>query len=124
MQEALGASYGIPPTGSQRTMAPPETLMAPFRSIFPTNGTVCAACGCGDNTIGHWSRWCIVPLLVAWIPARPGHSWATLNDIAVNSRRTATICTVLAAFRRLLRQEGAFVRCAENPSQLRGGVIL
>ena len=88
----------------------PETLMAPFRSTFPTNGTVCAACGCGDNTIGHWSRWCIVPLLVAWILAQPGHPWATLNDIAVNSRRTATICTlVLAAFRRLLRQEGAFV---------------
>jgi len=52
----------------------------------------------------------IVPLLVAWILAQPGHPWATLNDIAVNSRRTATICTlVLAAFRRLLRQEGAFV---------------
>ena len=41
---------------------------------------------------------------------QPGHPWTTLNDIAVNSRRTAAICTlVLAAFRRLLRQEGAFV---------------
>ena len=84
--------------------------MAPFRSMFPANGTVCVACGCGDNTIGHWTRWCIVPLLVAWILAQPGHPWATLNDIAVTSRRTATICTlVIAAFRRLLRQEGAFV---------------
>ena len=110
LQEALCASYGIPPTGPERAMVSPETLMAPFRSTFPANGTVCAACGCGDNTIGHWSRWCIVPLLVAWILAQPGHPWATLNDIAVNSRRTATICTlVLAAFRRLLRQEGAFV---------------
>ena len=110
LQEALGAYYGLRSTGPERTIDPPETLMAPFRSTFPTNGTVCAACGCGDNTIGHWSRWCIVPLLVAWILTQPGHSWATLNDIAVNSRRTATICTlVLAAFRRLLRQEGAFV---------------
>ena len=84
--------------------------MAPFRSIFPANGTVCAACGCGDNTIGHWTRWCIVPLLLAWILAQPCHPWANLNDIAIRSRRTATICTlVLAAFRRLLRQEGAFV---------------
>ena len=89
--------------------------MAPFRSMFPANGTVCAACGCGDNTIGHWTRWCIVPLLVACILAQPGHSWATLNDIAVTSRRTATICTlVIAAFRRLLRQEGAFVHQARG----------
>ena len=67
LQEALGASYGLLPTSPDRTIDTPEPLMAPFRSISPTNGTVCAACGCGDNTIGHWSR-CIVPLLVAWIP--------------------------------------------------------
>ena len=110
LQKALGASYGLPSTSPDRTTDPPETLMAPFRSTSPTNGTVCAACGCGDNTIGHWSRWCIAPLLVAWILTQPCHPWATLNDIAVNSRRAATICTlVLAAFRRLLRQEGAFV---------------
>ena len=23
-----------------------------------TEGT-CQACGCGDNTIGHWTRWCV-----------------------------------------------------------------
>ena len=95
LQEALRASYGIPPTSPERAMVSPETLMAPFRNTFPANETVCAACGCGDNTIGHWSRWCIVPLLVAWILAQPGHPWATLNDIAVNSRRTATICTLV-----------------------------
>ena len=99
LQEALSASYGIPLSGTGRTIVSPETLMAPFRGVLPANGTVCAACGCGDNTIGHWSRWCIVPLLVAWILVQPGHPWATLNDIAVNSRRAATICTlVLAAF--------------------------
>ena len=53
LQEALGASYGLLSTSSERTTDPSETLMAPFRSIFPTNGTVCAACDCGDNTIGH-----------------------------------------------------------------------
>ena len=115
LQEALSASYGISSSVRGSTIEAPETLMAPFRSMFAANGTVCAACGCGDNTIGHWTRWCIVPLLVAWILAQPGHSWATLNDIAVTSRRTATICTlVLAAFRRLLRQEGAFVHQARG----------
>ena len=115
LQEALSASYSLPSSGTGGTIEAPETLMAPFRSIFPANGTVCAACGCGDNTIGHWTRWCIVPLLVAWSLAQPGNSWVTLNDIAVTSRRTATICTlVLAAFRRLLRQEGAFVHQARG----------
>ena len=110
LQVALSASYCTPPSVSESTAETPESLMAPFRSIFPANGTVCAACGCGDNTIGHWTRWCIVPLLVARILAQPCHPWANLNDIAIRSRRTATICTlVLAAFRRLLRQEGAFV---------------
>ena len=56
LQEALCASYSIPPTRPERAMVSPETLMAPFRNTFPANGTVCAACGCGDNTIGHWSR--------------------------------------------------------------------
>ena len=110
LQDALSVSYCTPSSAAEGTLEAPETLMAPFRSMFPANGTVCAACGCGDNTIGHWTRWCIVPLLVAWILAQPGHPWATLNDIAIMSQRTATICTlVLAAFRRLLRQEGAFV---------------
>ena len=56
LQEALCASYSIPSTRPERAMVSPETLMAPFRNTFPANGTVCAACGCGDNTIGHWSR--------------------------------------------------------------------
>ena len=30
-----------------------------YRSVgeFPVG--VCRACGCGDNTIGHWTRWCV-----------------------------------------------------------------
>ena len=61
LQVALSASYCTPPSAPESTAETPESLMAPFRSIFPANDTVCAACGCGDNTIGHWTRWCIVP---------------------------------------------------------------
>ena len=77
LQEALSASYGISSSVRGSTIEAPETLMAPFRSMFAANGTVCAACGCGDNTIGHWTRWCIVPLLVAWILAQP---WSFLGN--------------------------------------------
>ena len=115
LQEALRLSYGTPPSALENSPDVSESFMAPFRAMLPANGTVCVACGCGDNTIGHWTRWCIVPLLAAWILVQPGQPWATFNDIAIRSRRSATICTlILAAFRRLLRQEGAFVHQARG----------
>ena len=66
--------------------------------------------GTGDNTVGHWSRWCIVPLITAGrllnIPSLPNN----INQIAVESDRNAAVCSlVVAQFRRLLRQEGAFL---------------
>ncbi len=76
----------------------------------PLNDCVCRACGTGDNTVGHWSRWCIVPLVAASrllnILPFPG----SLNQIAVESDRHTAVCSlVVAQFRRLLRQEGAFL---------------
>ena len=74
------------------------------------NESVCRACGCGDNTIGHWTRWCPIPLIVAHAILRPENRQSTLNSIAVLSPRNTAICTlILASFRRLLRQEGAFL---------------
>ena len=74
------------------------------------NESVCRACGCGDNTIGHWTRWCPNPLIVAHAILRPGRRQSTLNSIAALSLRNTAICTlILASFRRLLRQEGAFL---------------
>ena len=74
------------------------------------NESVCRACGCGDNTIGHWTRWCPVPLIVAHVILRPSNRQSTLNSIATISPRNTAICTlILASFRRLLRQEGAFL---------------
>ena len=80
-----------------------------FRVIQSHPQNACIACGCGDNTIGHWSRWCIIPFTVAWIILRPSYLFQCLFDLAVVSPRYNTICTItIAAFRRLLRQEGAF----------------
>ena len=74
------------------------------------NESVCRACGCGDNTIGHWTRWCPIPLIAAHAILRPENRQTTLNSIAILSPRNTAICTlILASFRRLLRQEGAFL---------------
>ena len=78
--------------------------------ILPAHDVVCRACGCGDNTIGHWTRWCIVPLIVAIAILKPDQFDLTLAQLACQSPRHAVVCTlVLASFRRLLRQEGAFL---------------
>ena len=86
---------------------------------LPLNDCVCRACGTGDNTVGHWSRWCIVPLIAAVrllsISSLPNN----INQIAVQSDRNTAVCSlVIAQFGRLLRQEGAFLHqntCLAKP---------
>ena len=34
-------------------------LRAHIQGSLPTDDCVCRACGTGDNTVGHWSGWCI-----------------------------------------------------------------
>ena len=82
----------------------------PAMDILPAYDIVCRACGCGDNTIGHWTRWCVVPLIVAIAILQPCQLDLTMDQLACQSSRHAAVCTlVLASFRRLLRQEGAFL---------------
>ena len=84
--------------------------------ITPTSEVVCRACGCGDNTIGHWTRWCPVPVIVALSILRPARSVDNIGQLARLGVKQAVTCTlVLASFRRLLRQEGAFLhqKCSD-----------
>ena len=82
----------------------------------PTSEVTCRACGCSDNTIGHWTRWCPVPLIVALSILRPTCGVENIGQLARMGVKHAVTCTlVLAAFRRLLRQEGAFLhqKCSD-----------
>ena len=90
-------------------------------TVKPISMDTCRACGCGDNSVGHWTRWCVVPLLTAWILLCPEQPLVCLNAIACTSPRAAAVCTlVVAAFRRLLRQEGSFVHSVAFGSSLFG----
>ena len=92
--------------------------MDSFRSVGELPVGVCRACGCGDNTIGHWTRWCVVPLMVVWISLPPLGQWQCLDDIATQSTTYNAICTLtVAAFSRLLRQEGAFYHQTPNEAK-------
>ena len=105
-------------TGSASTPNLSSDEMGQFRVIQSHPPNACIACGCGDNTIGHWSRWCIIPFTVAWVILRPSHLFQCLSDLAVVSPRYNAICTItIAAFRRLLRQEGAFFHQTPNDTK-------
>ena len=60
---------------------PLSCRMDSFRSVGGFATGACRACGCGDNTVGHWTSWCVVPLMVVWIISSPwdsGNAWMTL----------------------------------------------
>ena len=67
----------------------------------------CVACGHGDNTIGHWVRWCTVP--VHALRDLTGDS--TITSLAEGSRKgpkqLAIASRLVHQFRLLLREAGA-----------------
>ena len=102
--------------GPQATDNREPDAMSQFQQAQNRPAGSCVACGCGDNTIGHWTRWCIIPFAVAGIILQPSSVVQCLSDLAVTSPFHNAICTLtLAAFRRLLRQEGAFYH--QNPNE-------
>ena len=76
---------------------------------LPDNNLVCIACGCGDCTVGHWVRWCLIPIASAHRLLGLQEYSGSLDVIAGISSRNLAVCSlVVFHFRRLLRQEGAF----------------
>ena len=51
LQLTLDTTY-FSPTVAMSEGADQQLPASHFRSIYPTNSTVCVACGCGDNTVG------------------------------------------------------------------------
>ena len=47
------------------TLQDQNRLVQELDQQIPDNNLVCIACGCGDCTVGHWVRWCIIPIVVA-----------------------------------------------------------
>ena len=74
----------------------------------------CIACGCGDNSISHWSRFCIVPLLVFNYFCAETHAYVNLAQ-AVNAddHVIAVASVVLHQFRRLVLERGGMVHSQE-----------
>ena len=99
---------------------PRNNGMYQFQEVRSRPAGACVACGCGDNTIGHWTRWCIIPFAVAWIILQPSGSLRCLSDLAFVFSTHNAICTLtLAAFRRLLPFS---IRLLTNPNPFVGGL--
>ena len=60
-QDGSAEGEGVTPTDEDIRCA----LRAHLQQNLPIDDCVCRACGTGGDTVGHWSRWCIVPIIVA-----------------------------------------------------------
>lgn len=77
--------------------------------IKPISEVTCRASGCCDDTIGHWTRWCPVLLIVALSILRPARLVDNIGQLARSGVKHAVTCTlVFASFRRLLRHQKCF----------------
>ena len=75
----------------------------------------CVACAKGDNTVGHWIRWCHVPI----VALRNLTNDATISSLVGGSRRSkrhlAIATRVVHQYRMLLREAGAMRHQAAAP---------
>ena len=91
--------------------------MGQFRVIQSHPPNACIACGCGDNTIVSLVAMVHHTFHGCWVILRPSNLFQCLSDLAVSPRYNA-ICTItVAAFQRLLRQEGAFFHQTPNDTK-------
>ena len=78
----------------------------------------CVACGKGDNSIGHWMRWCPVPLIVGKVILEDSHS-ATLQELSGRNLTAAvTVTHIIHQMRRLLIDFGGFQHASATQRKL------
>ena len=69
--------------------------------------TTCIACGQGDNSSQHWTRFCIIPVLVANALSSSDHTIRSLDQLArTNTAGCVVASHILHQFRRLLLEHG------------------
>ena len=71
--------------------------------LYNCTHDTCVACGCGDNSIAHWTRFCIVPLIVASYFVCDNDSFFNMAQIAAFGHNHLVVASVVIhQFRRLL----------------------
>ena len=79
-------------------------------SLADRSHEFCIACGQGDNSIAHWSRFCLVPLFVALYFLNEPHTLTNLAQIANHSTDACVIASVVIhQFRRMLIDRGGMM---------------
>ena len=94
----------------------PRTVPADDQTERQEAWESCVACNQGDNTIGHWVRWCTVPIMAL----RDLTGDVTIISLAEGSRRgpkqLAIASRIVHQFRLLLREAGAMRHQVTAPS--------
>ena len=103
-----------------------DALRSYFQTTVPTDDCVCRACGTGDNTVGHWSRWCIVPIIVVChllkLPHIPSCPIIKLQEIMIEA--LPSVRWFLHNLEGCCVRKGlSFIRMLARPSPLHGGLM-
>ena len=87
---------------------PPPRVTLEGEELEQPDWPPCIACKSGDNSIGHWTRWCPVPLVVAGLLLNDMSSMSLSQLSARGSKELIVTTHVVHQFRRLLIDMGAF----------------
>ena len=76
----------------------------------------CVACGKGDNTVGHWIRWCEVPISALRNLTGNANLMSLVEGSRCGPKHLAVATRVVHQFRILLREAGAMRHQLADPS--------
>ena len=80
-----------------------------------TDWIKCVACSRGDNTVGHWVRWCTVPIVALQTLTGNPAITSLLDGARYGSKHLALATRVIHQFRLLLREAGAMKHQVQAP---------
>ena len=84
----------------------------------------CVACGCGDNSIAHWTRFYIVPLIVASYFVCDGNVFDNMAQIAaVGHNHLVVASIVIHQFRRLLIERCGMHHNADGRTSVQWSIL-
>lgn len=104
--------------GETQVQTEASSIITAPAAVLPLYNRVhaaCVACGHGDNSTAHWTRFCVVPLVVANFSAALTPPALNLAQIAAMTDRHVVIASVVVhQFRRLLLERGGMCHQREG----------
>lgn len=95
------------PSGPQNNQELGQPIVHGTVASTPSPHAPCVACGAGDNTVGHWVRWCIVPVKALQALINDTNICSLLDGARRGPQQVAIATRVVHQFRIMRREAGA-----------------